>query len=66
MAVDGGWLGRATNPSDYYSSHNNVKHCSWGMPGKGQSLFHFPFKVNDSVLYWHGVYNVLQDGIQVI
>ena len=44
MAVDGGRLGRATNPPDNNSSHNDVKYCSWGMPWKGQLLFCFPFK----------------------
>ena len=48
MAVDGGRLGRATNPSDNHSSHNNVKYRSWGMPWEGQSLV-FPFKENQTV-----------------
>lgn len=44
MAVDGGRLGRATNPSDNYSSHNNFKYCSWGVPRKGLSPFFFARK----------------------
>ena len=49
MAVDGGRLGRTTNPSDNHSSHNNIKYCSWGMSWKGQSLFCFPFKENQAL-----------------
>ena len=53
MAVDGGRLGRATNPSDNYSSHNNVKYCSWGVPRKGLSPFFFPVKRFRILLAWY-------------
>ena len=48
MAVDGGRLGRATNPSDNHSSHNNVKYRSWGMPWEGRSLV-FSLKENQTL-----------------
>ena len=74
MAVDGGRLGRATNSSDNHSSHNNIKYRSWGMPWKGQSLFCFLFRENQTltgimvfnIYLFTGIYVVKIKGMFII